>query len=101
MPERPETNAGSILQKDWNRIYAFIWKKYKEGDETYKDDFEKDPKKAVRRIVKELNKMTREPIAYTTLFDVTDQIPRDLTDEQLDAIIKGEAVAFLQVRLCC
>jgi len=96
-----------IKDKDWGRIYAFIWKKQNEpkvaSEPDYKELFEKNPKEAIIEINKALQNAGYDPIDYEEgqLFDIGDS-PADFKNtDLLDKIIKGEIVAFLQVRLTC
>jgi hypothetical protein len=90
----------AISEKDWGRIYAFIWKKFNEKDPTYKDKFEKDPMAAIAEIDAALKAAKLPGLdQYDTLFDIGDP-PADL-GASLDEIIEGKVVAFLQTRLTC
>lgn len=86
----------AISEGDWGRIYAFIWKKYQDGDPSYKEEFEKNPKMAIDRIKGAIHPPLNN---YTTLFDIS-PLPGDL-GATLDEIIEGKAIAFLQTRLTC
>lgn len=85
----------AITDAEWGRIYAFIWKKYQDGDHSYKEDFEKDPKGAVDRI----KQVIHPPLKGVEILDIGPN--PGLSDQQLDEIIEGKAVAFLQARLTC
>jgi hypothetical protein len=88
-----------LSDKEWSRIYAFIWNECKKGNSTYKDLFEKDPKKAVADIDTALRAIDPKlGLTYTTLFNIDDP---GLTATQLEDIISGKTVAFLQTRLTC
>lgn len=92
----------AISDADWGRIYAFIWKKHKEGHSTnYREMFEKDPKAAIAAIDSALKAEGHPGLGkYDTLFDIGPR-PADVTNAQLDEIIEGKAVAFLRMRLTC
>ncbi|MGE0684891.1 MAG: hypothetical protein AB7P69_28765 [Candidatus Binatia bacterium] len=90
----------AITDADWGRIYAFIWKKFKEGDPSYKEEFERNPAAVIQRINVDLQKENHPGISYSTLLDIGDR-PKDLTEDQLDDIIAGRKIAFLQTRLTC
>jgi hypothetical protein len=91
----------AITLADWGRIYAFIWRELKNGNELYKNEFEKDPKHAIDHFIKPALKKEGVDLHYDTIFDIDSYKPADLDTTQLDAIVKGEAVAFFQVRLSC
>lgn len=87
----------AITDAEWGRIYAFIWKKYQEGDHSYKEDFEKDPKMAIdTKIGPEIT----PPLKGTEILDIGDK-PSDISDADLQEIIEGKRVAFLHARLTC
>jgi hypothetical protein len=92
----------ALSDAEWSRIYAFIWKKHKEfkpGDTNYKEMFEKNPKKAIEDIDTALRAIDPNlGLTYTTLFNIDDP---GLTATQLEDIISGKTVAFLQTRLTC
>ena len=80
----------AITPKDWGRIYAYIWKKDRDGYPEYKRRFEQDPAWAVKEIAAELG-----IDYYDRLYDVQppkDLLgrPKDLSPDQLDRIISGE-----------
>lgn len=95
-----------ISEKDWGRIYAFIWKKYKENphpppDKDYKKMFEENPASAIVAINKALLAEGYKGLdSFDVLFNIEDQ-PSDVDSTQLEQIIEGKVIAFLQTRLTC
>ncbi|MGE0684893.1 MAG: hypothetical protein AB7P69_28775 [Candidatus Binatia bacterium] len=90
---------GALSDAEWSRVYAFIWNECSKGNSTYRDLFEKNPKKAVTDIDTALRAIDEKlGLTYTTLFNIDDP---GLTVPELEDIISGRKVAFLQTRLTC
>ena len=73
---------------EWGRVYAYIWKAFKEGNPSWRNKFEKDTRKCVLQIIDKLNKQHGASIGSgLCLHDIPS--PGELTEQELDEIAKG------------
>jgi hypothetical protein len=92
----------AITSKDWGRIYAYIWKKERDGYPEYIKRFEQDPAWAVKEVAAELG-----IDYYDRLYDIEMpkellHCPEDYQRQQLDRILTGKDPNWIvTLRLTC